>query len=168
MPEGLHLGRGGDIVVLILVLVADIDEGGGGGGVLPPPPGDLAEKMDDASLSIVPLSYSSSSQTSIRRAISKMRDGPPDRVVRLGVPVAVVVIGAPTPPLPSSSSRSSSSLSPPSSRTPSPPIPRSSSIPDPTIRPIPVDCDFPRRPLDSLAIVVLDLVVVAVPVPVLG
>jgi len=38
MPEGLHLGRGGDIAVLILVLVADIDEGGGGGGGFPLPP----------------------------------------------------------------------------------------------------------------------------------
>lgn len=41
--------------------------------------------VDDASLSIVPLlSYNSSSQTNIRRAISKISVGPPESVVRLG------------------------------------------------------------------------------------
>ena len=40
---------------------------------------------DDASLSIVELlSYNSSSQTNIRLAISKISEGPPERVVRLG------------------------------------------------------------------------------------
>jgi len=38
---------------------------------------------DPASFSML-LSYNSSSQTSIRRAISNIRDGPPDSVVRFG------------------------------------------------------------------------------------
>jgi hypothetical protein len=46
---------------------------------------DDNELDDDASLSIVELlSYNSSSQTNIRLAISKISEGPPERVVRLG------------------------------------------------------------------------------------
>jgi hypothetical protein len=46
---------------------------------------DGDEVDDDASFSIVPLlSYNSSSQTNIRRAISNINVGPPESVVRLG------------------------------------------------------------------------------------
>jgi hypothetical protein len=53
---------------------------------------DGDELDDDASLSIVPLlSYNSSSQTNIRRAISNINVGPPESVVRLGGLVGIKV-----------------------------------------------------------------------------
>jgi hypothetical protein len=182
MPGGLHLGSGCDdvvriLVVVVLVVVVIIDDevgmmddvdGWGEDGRLPPPPPPVErdENMDDASLSIVPLSYNSSSQTSILRAISKIRDGPPDSVVRLGAPVDVVVVVG-TTPRPSSSSSSRASSSPP------PPIPGSSStMSDTIIRPIP-DRDFLLRllpPLESIVNAVLPPPVpkwVVVPLPVM-
>jgi hypothetical protein len=98
IADGRHLGSGdtdasidsnGDEVEVT-------DNGGnaancsGGGGseeevdndpMLPSP------RRDPASFSML-LSYNSSSQTSIRRAISNMRDGPPERVVRFGFDTA--------------------------------------------------------------------------------
>ncbi len=95
-------------------------------------------------MSIVALSYNSSSQTSIRRAISKMSDGPPDNVVRLGGGIDGLVVAALV--------GTTSSSSPSSLRAPVPPVPpmpgSSSTI---STRPRPGGPDFPLRlPLPRL------------------